>query len=265
MPLYAAIRLAIRALNNPATKAFAKRILQSANTGNVAQATKQASMLSKAMKSGIFKISDATVKTKNLSKAVSMRKQGLYYNPQNQTAGTGYFTQFNKTPMIDIDVAKGGSHYAKNVVFQNKDAALTNLSKYLKTPEGKKSLFATYDTPGGIRLFDLSRRRTPKAYYNPTGNVGGKESGWLNLKLGGDHAYPAMNLSRNKFSARISPKPGREGDKVAKLIDYMGDGSAIPKNLGEVRKYHDALINKVIKSSTKDNISIGGLFSKIGS
>jgi hypothetical protein len=257
MPVALIVNLAIKALNNPATKALAKRIMKNVGQGNVARAQEQASILKPLFNKGIARLKGATIQTKPLTKNVNLRRE-LYYNPHTQTAGRGYFGDLKKTPMIDIDI-KGKSHYARNVYHKGKPEALGNLFNYLKTPQGKKSLFATYETPGGIRLFDLSRRKVPKKYYNPS-----NESGWLNLKLGGDPDYPVFNMKRGGYGTRLSPKPGREGDYVAKFLDYYGSGQAIPKNVLEVKKYHDALIKRVLNSSSKENINIGGLFDLIG-
>ena len=252
------LRLAISGLNHPATKALAKRMMKNLSKGNVAKAQQQASILNRV----IGKVKGLTLQSKPIGRNVNLRKE-LYYNPHTQTAGKGYFGDFKKTPMIDIDI-KGASHLARNVYHQGKPEALKGLFKYLKTPAGKKSLFATYETPGGIRLFDLARRRVPRKYYNPTGNLGGRESGMLNLKLGGDPSYPPFNLRRGGYGSRLSPKPGRKGDYVAKLLDYYGSGQAIPRNVMEVKKYHDALIRKILESSTKENINIGGFFKLLG-
>ena len=257
MPINLIVSLAIRGLNNPVTKSLAKRIMTNVSKGKIARAGEQASILKTAFRRGVSRLQGATIQSKPLSKNVNLRRE-LYYNPHTQTAGRGYFGDFKKTPMIDIDV-KSKSHYARNVFHKGKPEALGDLFKYLKTPLGKKSLFSAYETPGGIRLFDLSRRTVPKKYYNPS-----NESGWLNLKLGGDPAYPVFNMKRGGYGTRLSPKPGREGDYVARFLDNYGSGQANPKNVLEVKKYHDDLIKRVVDSSSKENINIGGLFSLIG-
>ena len=155
MPVALIVNLAIRALNNPATKVLAARIIRNVSKGNVSRAGEQASVLKKVFRQGIGRLKEATVQSRPLSKNVNLRRE-LYYNPHTQTAGRGYFGDFKKTPMLDLDLP-GASHLARNVVHQSKDKALQNLFSFLKTPEGKKSLFKAYDTPGGIRLFDLSK------------------------------------------------------------------------------------------------------------
>ena len=247
------LRLAIAGLNHPATKSLAKKLIKSTSKGNAAKANQQASLLSRAL----GKARNLTSKTKPVNPNFSLR-QDLNYNPHTYTAGKQIYGHFKKTPMIDIDV-KGASHAARNVYHQGKPEALKGLFNYLKTPPGKKSLFATYETPGGIRLFDLSRRTTPMKYYNPL-----KESGRLNLKLGGDPAYPVYNMKRGVYSSRFTPKPGRDKDYVAKLIDYYGSGQAIPKNVLEVQKYHDTLIKRILESPGKETINIDGLLKLLG-
>jgi hypothetical protein len=246
------VKLAIKGLNHPATKTLAKSIMTSVKSGNIAKAEKQASILKTVFNKGISRVKGLTTEVKPLSKSVNLRRE-LYYNPHTQTAGKGYFGDFKKTPMIDIDLPKG-AHFARNIVHESKDKALKNLFSYLKTPEGKKSLFATYDTPGGIRMWDLSRRMSPKKFYK-TG---------ISKRLGDDPSYGMYNMRRGGFGTRLSPKPGRQGDYVARFVDYFGEGKAIPRNVTEVKKYHDDLIKKVVESSTKENINIGGLFDLIG-
>ena len=198
MPVALIVNLAIRALNNPATKVLAARIIRNVSKGNVSRAGEQASVLKKVFRQGIGRLKEATVQSRPLSKNVNLRRE-LYYNPHTQTAGRGYFGDFKKTPMLDLDLP-GASHLARNVVHQSKDKALQNLFSFLKTPEGKKSLFKAYDTPGGIRLFDLSKRMPPEKFYK-TG---------LSQRLGDDPFYRLFNLKRGGFGSRLSPKPGRE-------------------------------------------------------
>lgn len=253
MAINALLKLAIAGLNHPATKSLAKKLIKNVSAGNTLKVNKQASLLSRAL----GKATQSLSQTKSVNPNFSLR-QDLNYNPLTHTAGKQIYGHFKKTPMIDIDV-KGASHFARNVHHQGKPEALKGLFDYLKTPPGKKSLFATYETPGGIRLFDLSRRTTPQKYYNPT-----RESGRLNLKLGGDPDYPVYNIKRGAYASRFTPKPGRDRDYVAKLIDYYGSGQAIPKNVLEVKKYHDTLIKRILESPSKEEINIGGLLQLIG-
>ena len=258
------MRIAIKGLNHPTTKKIAKRLIGQVKKGDSQKAINSAeSIISKAKKvvgkqkrraQGAVK--SILTEEKQFNPNLGLRKE-LYYNPHTQTAGEGIFTQMRKTPMLDLDF-KGASHYARNTVHENKFQALKALEKYLKTPSGKKNLFATYDTPGGIRLFDLTRRRTPKKYYNPTGNPGGSESGLLNLKLGGDPDYAFFNLKRGNYAARISPKPGRDNDFIARFVNYLGEGTPNPKNLRDV-KFHDDLVKIMRKQSSESEISLGGL------
>ena len=245
------IKIAIKGINNPITKKISKTLFRQVKKGDVGKSVKTANkmkeILAKQKRRAQGLVKSYLGQEKTFNRNLSLRRE-LYYNPHTKIAGQGFFSQMKKTPMIDLDF-KGASHYARN----------TALQKYFKTPAGKKSLFATYDTPGGIRLFDLARRRSPRKYYNPTGNPGGKESGLLNLKLGGDPDYAVHNIRRGAYSNRVSPKPGRDGDFVARFVDYLGDGVANPKNLQDI-KFHDDLIKVLLKKSDDLDMSISGLF-----
>ena len=71
-------------------------------------------------------------------------------------------------------------------------------------------------------------------------------------------------MKRGVYSSRFTPKPGRDKDYVAKLIDYYGSGQAIPKNVLEVQKYHDTLIKRILESPGKETINIDGLLKLLG-
>jgi hypothetical protein len=248
------IKLAIRGLNSPPVRKIAQKVIYKVKTGDIKEAQQGANILKRAFNKGTGKLKRLTTQQKPLSKNVDLRRE-LYYNPHTQTAGTGYFGQFRKTPMIDIDVA-GPHHYAYNIGFPTKKDALRNLADFTKSKAGKDSLFKVYETPGGIRLFDLSKRATPRSYYQ-TGQSPSKA-------LGDDIGYVNYNLRRGGFASRLSPKPGREGDYVARFRGYAGKGKAHPLNRAEVNKYHYYLIRRIVNNSSKDKISIGGLFDMIG-
>jgi|TARA_R110002020_G_scaffold167214_2_gene355434 hypothetical protein len=248
------LRLAIRGLNSPPVRKLAQKVIYKVKVGDIKEANKGANILKRTFYKGTSRLKQVVDKQKPLSKNVDLRRE-LYYNPHTQTAGTGYFGQFKKTPMIDMDVA-GPSHYAYNVGHKTKKDALRALSDFTKSRAGKKSLFKVYETPGGLRLFDLSRRTSPRGYYQ-TGNS-------PSMALGDDISYVNYNLKRGGFASRLSPKPGRVDDYVAKPLGYAGRGKAHPLNRLEVKRYHDRLIAQIVRNSTKDKISIGGLFDMIG-
>ena len=206
-----------------------------------------------------------SAKTKTLSPDVNLRKQQFFYNPRKNKAGQILFTDFKKTPMIDIDVVKGGQHAARNVTHKDRKTALEGLFRYLGSPRGQDDVFRVYKTKGGIRLFDVGRRMSPYDYYTTTymPKLGSQGKGNLAKRLGGDKDYEKYNLSRKMFGSRISPKPGRTND----TIDFMGThggGQPIQLNVDEVKMFHDDLIKQIVKSSSKDEISLGGLFDLIG-
>ena len=254
MKTSAIIEMAIRALNHPATRAYAKKTIEALKSGDTQAVRRTGGVLKKVLDKSIQKVKGLTVEEKfvNPGKTVSLRRE-LFYNPHTQTAGRGYFGNFKETPMLDLDLP-GTSHFDRNVIHASKSEAIKKIAQFLKTPEGKKSLFAAYDTPGGIRLWDLSRRMNPEKYYKKG----------ISEALGDDPDYRFWNVKRGGYATRLSPKPGREGDKVATFVDYLGSGEAIPANVQEVATWHDNLIRRILESSTKENISLGGLFDLLG-
>ena len=248
------IKLAIRGLNHPATQAYARKTIEAVKNGDTRTVRRAGGFLKKALDRIVAQAKNAVGEEKfvNPGQTVSLRRE-LFYNPHTQTAGKGYFGNFRKTPMLDLDLP-GASHFDRNVIHSNKEQAIKKIAEFLGTPQGKKSLFAAYDTPGGIRLWDLSRRMSPKKYYKKG----------ISEALGDDPDYRTWNVKRGGFATRLSPKPGREGDEVAKFVDYLGSGEAIPENVQEVATWHDNLIRKILESSTKENISLGGLFDLLG-
>ena len=72
------------------------------------------------------------------------------------------------------------------------------------------------------------------------------------------------NLKKSRFDARLFPKPGREGDFVAKHIGYMGQGSPNQINYTEIQLFHDRLIQKILKEKQNTgHTSLGGLFDAL--
>ena len=257
------LKILMKSINKPSTRNLAKSIIKDFKIGNIASAERNANYLSRQVEKVGRKASNVvgrlSTKTKTLSPDVNLRKQEFFYNPHQRKAGEVLFTDFKKTPMIDIDVAKGGMHYPGNITHADRRTALQSLFKHLRTPEGQSDVFRTYKTKGGLRLFDVGRRRTPSEFYNTTFTSKGN----LAKRLGGDKDYELYNRSRGMFGSRISPKPGRIDDTI-KYIDTFGGGQHIPINVQEVKLFHDDLIKKIIKSSRKEEINIGGLFDLIG-
>ena len=185
------------------------------------------------------------------AKNITMRK-GIMYNKKKDVAGPVYFTGMKKTPMVDIDLHDPLSHAAQQVVFKGgsgRKDALMNLLDYVKADRNAR--FRVYDTPAGIRVFNLAQRTGPSPVTHA-----------IDKALGGDKFYRNMARNQEIFHSRLSPKPGRQGDFVARLLGDIGSGTPNPKNLAEVTQYHDNLIRHIISQTEKHGYpTSGGLFS----
>jgi hypothetical protein len=194
------------------------------------------------------------------TKNITLRK-GIQYNKKKDIASPIYFTGMKKTPMVDIDWQDPFSHALQQVVFRGpikgaRKKAIENLKKYALAD--RKSRFRAYDTPAGMRIFNLAQRTGP----NPMTHA-------IDKALGGDKYYRRMARNQNIFHSRLSPKPGRtpetgypEGDFVARAIGDIGFGRANPTNLAEVTKYHDDIIRRILSETEKHGYpTSGGLFS----
>ena len=187
---------------------------------------------------------------------VALRK-GIFYNPAYNKASPSYWARFKKTPMIDIDFEDVKSHVPEQVVFkgpreQARRAAINNMIEYTKN--NKKSKFRVYDTKAGMRIFDISRRTTPNRNTFATDKA-----------LGGDYKYRGMvHGQKGAFDARLMPKPGRPDDVVATYLGDFGTGPVNPKNLQEIKKYHDDLIRLILQTEKETGYTgMSGLFSRL--
>ena len=122
------------------------------------------------------------------------------------------------------------------------------------TKNNKKAKFRVYDTSAGMRIFDISRRTTPNRNTFATDKA-----------LGGDYRYRGMvHGQKGAFDARLMPKPGRPDDVVATYLVYFGTGPVNPKNLQEVKKYHDDLIRLILQTEKETGYTgMSGLFSRL--
>ena len=206
---------------------------------------------------------------KNVTPDVALRR-GAYWMPNTDKATQSYFASFRQTPMIDVDLPKTFikdgkkmvSHVDSQIVHKTKEDALRALREYAKSRAGKDDLFKVYDTPAGLRYFNLGRRSVPnKTTFN------------IDEAVGGDVFYRKMahgrlpqfgrgqGLRKSRFDARLFPKPGREGDFVAKPLGYIGVGQPNPQNYQEILTFHDNLIKAIMKQRQKTGqTSMGGLF-----
>jgi hypothetical protein len=201
------------------------------------------------------KIQPLGVETRKLSKDVSLRREPFLNIPTQRTA-RGYFSSNKSMPMVDIDFP-GGAHLAPQVVHANRKEALRAVKDFLKTRVGKKHRFEVYDTPAGMRLFDVSTRTSPERYD------------WLAKVLGSDKYYRWASKRKGTFDARLSPKPGRvkgpeypEGDFVARRLTSIGKGTPLKYSQNELKWFHDNIIRQTLANSNPERtrISMGGLF-----
>ena len=205
---------------------------------------------------------------------VSLRQE-LSMNPYTNTVGRMNYLHTTKTPMIDIDLPIGQtSHMAQQMTHGMKTRSdfMNKLHKFLYSDKGKTSKFRLYKTQGGFRLFDTSKRMTPRQYMEPSrGPVVESDltrTGFLReeipatpLILGQDRFYTNSIVGRNQYSARLTPKPGRIGDYVTDYRGTYGYGTPIQKNVDEVINYHDNYIDIVKqREALGDPQGLGGLF-----
>ena len=197
---------------------------------------------------------------------VDLRRE-LFYSPAGGTGGggalsRGYFSSGKNVPMIDIDLPSGAWHSARQIGFKSRAEALRNLNEFLNTSSGKKTAFKVYDTPGGIRMFDVSRKSRgsgPRDYKKKS------------KELGGDDDYIDISMKKGRYDARLMPKPGREGDYIAKplLGDYRkvikgADSDISRKSYDEITNIHDAFVMRILRNKLKtDNITLGGMLDYV--
>jgi|TARA_R100000808_G_C2132401_1_gene141347 hypothetical protein len=184
-------------------------------------------------------------------------RRELFYNPRESALSPGYFTSSRRTPMVDIDLPSA-SHQASQVMVQNPKEFMQLARDYMKTKAGKKSALKLYETPAGIRVFDISKaHRGTKPYtYEGVAN-----------ELGGDPFYINFSKIKGTYDARVFPKPGRSGDFVARPMGssapnkvWMGPDAEISRRGWNEMLVHDALIRAIMHNTTKNKkISVGGL------
>ena len=204
---------------------------------------------------------------------VQLRRELKYSPPHNSLTGKrltpggggalsrAYYTSSKNVPMIDIDLPSPW-HTSRQIIFNSRGEALGNLKEFLKSSAGKNTAFKAYDTPGGVRLFDISRKGrgiSPKDYKKRA------------EALGNDPAYLEYSIPRGRWDARIMPKPGRKGDYIAKPLkgDYRkiikgADADISKRSYDEVTNIHDALMLRILHNKLKSgNISLGGMLDYV--
>jgi hypothetical protein len=134
----------------------------------------------------------------------------------------------DKLLMVDWDIS-GSNPVDHHYTVKNKEE-IHRLLKF-RVAVYPNELWKVYDTPsGGCHAFLLSHEYTP-------------EEGIGILKfLKGDRLYQHFSLKKKVWSARISPKPGRDGDYIARFSGYIGNGKPLPRNL-EIMAIHDSYLS----------------------
>ena len=183
-----------------------------------------------------------------------MRRE-LMVNPYENQAGLGYYLGMKKVPMIDVDLPIGpAAHMQAQMThgWKTRGDFMRYFEKFLKTDAAKSHTFRLYETPGGYRLFDVgSKMRVHPSQHLKTG---------VSKALGQDRFY-TNNLASGYHYARMSPKPGRTGDYVAKYKDTYGYGGINLKNEWDVIARHDNTIDMINDAAIKGNYNaLGGWF-----
>ena len=177
--------------------------------------------------------------------------------------GRGYFSRTKNVPMVDIDLPDFIGHGPGAYNFKSKKDALENLRDFMKTKIGSRTAWQMHDTPGGIRMFDVSKGS--RGAKPETHQIVGKA-------LGGDRIYIKASKQKKGYDMRLMGKPGRKGDYVSKLmkdIRTKGDkpGYVIghradidPRSLDEVKQIHDDLIRLILMGEkSSGRVSLSGL------
>ena len=158
-------------------------------------------------------------------------------NKWTQTMGPMHIAEHKRVPMIDVDLPNALAHQSLQVKSKTKGEFMKKLDDYLETPAGQSSVFDLYDTPAGVRAWDMGVRAGPIS-YDKTAQV-----------LGSDPLYRMFSMRRGSFASRLSPKPGREGDFVAqKFASNYGPGTVNPTNRMEIDRYHDGIIKRILNT-----------------
>jgi len=130
--------------------------------------------------------------------------------------------------MIDWDPAAEGEELDGHYTIRSKEEVFTILEE--RVAQHPEELWRVYETPsGGIHAFLLSHKYTPKQGYD------------LLTEMKGDTLYRDICIQSGKWSARIRPKPGREGDFVARYICSYGKGNPLEDHLKTIG-IHDSFL-----------------------
>ena len=130
--------------------------------------------------------------------------------------------------MVDWDPAAEGEDTDGHYTIRSKQEVFTILEE--RVANHPDELWRVYKTPsGGIHTFLLSHKVTPVEGYE------------ILTEMRGDTLYRDMSVKRNKWGVRVSPKPGREGDFIARYIKTYGKGNPLEEHLGTMQ-VHDSFL-----------------------
>jgi hypothetical protein len=258
------IRMVLKHLASMGEYRFANKIASSIKTGKVLDMTPKERSVFNVVKMDLLK---STKEQKLIQPGVMLRRE-LSFNPyggvkKGGAISRGYYSGSKNVPMIDIDLPDPRSHMGGQIMFKTKKEAMQNFSDFMKTKFGKKTAWKLYDTPAGIRMFDISKksRKAAPSFYEG-----------VSQELGGDPFYIKYSRGRGTYDARLFPKPGRTGDYVARplipneprKIILGPDATVSRKSWDEVRNVHDKYIENILNQRKRTGkISLGGLFDLI--
>ena len=141
--------------------------------------------------------------------------------------GVKYMNLFNLL-MIDWDPVAEGEEADGHYTIHSKQEVYELLeARVLSHPD---EVWKVYETPsGGIHAFLLSHKYTPEEGYD------------ILTEMKGDTLYRDLSKQRGKWGVRISPKPKRVGDFVARYVATFGKGMALPEHI-ETMQVHDSFL-----------------------
>lgn len=138
------------------------------------------------------------------------------------------------TMMLDWDMPADGHKDDRCISISKREDAYEIIHQWCQ--KHHSYLFKVYDTPGGVRAFCLSHT------FNWRNTAGYKLCEHFMSRLDCDKLYTKFScMNQNGWRARVSPKPNRENDYVAKHFMWMGYGAPTKIHINNVDA-HDKLI-----------------------
>jgi hypothetical protein len=140
------------------------------------------------------------------------------------------YTAFKDIPMGDWDWPNEGHATEQCLTITCLQDVLDTLNEYLSYYEDHVRV---YVTPGGVRAFFLGQPRVPQEF-------------WFRFPFYADPIYRKFTLKSGIYSARVSPKPNRAGDFVARYVCTLANAEADPKLLEQLLVHHDQRIDYIL-------------------